>query len=71
VCCGPGNREPDSKQEQIQALANWISFIALGIVPLAIVAYRIRVEEKALVETPGQPYCGYMTRTKRLIPFLF
>jgi len=53
------------------ALANWISLIALGIVPLGLVAYRIRVEEKALVETLGRPYRDYMTRTKRLIPFLF
>jgi len=53
------------------ALTNWISLIALGIVPLGIVAYRIRVEERALVETLGQPYRNYMTRTKRLIPFLF
>jgi len=52
------------------ALANWISLIALGIVPLGIYAYRIHVEEKALVETLGQPYRDYMTRTKRLIPFL-
>ena len=53
------------------ALANWISLIALGLVPLGIYAYRIRVEEQALVETLGQPYRDYMTRTKRLIPFLF
>jgi protein-S-isoprenylcysteine O-methyltransferase Ste14 len=53
------------------ALTNWISLIALGIVPLGIVAYRICVEERALVETLGQPYRDYMARTKRLIPFLF
>ena len=52
-------------------LTNWISLIPLGIVPLGIVAYHIRVEERALVETLGQPYRDYMTRTKRLIPFLF
>jgi protein-S-isoprenylcysteine O-methyltransferase Ste14 len=53
------------------ALTNWISLIVLGIVPLGIVAYRIQVEERALVETLGQPYRDYMTRTKRLVPFLF
>jgi hypothetical protein len=53
------------------ALTNWISLIALGIVPLAMIAYRIQVEEKALMETIGQPYRDYMRRSKRLIPFLF
>jgi protein-S-isoprenylcysteine O-methyltransferase Ste14 len=52
-------------------LANWISIIALGIVPLVIVGYHIHVEERALVETLGAPYHEYMNRTKRLIPFLF
>ena len=41
------------------------------MVMLGIIAYRIRVEERALVETLGQSYRDYMTRTKRLVPFLF
>lgn len=53
------------------ALANWISLVVLGLVPLVFYAYRIHVEEKALLETLGQPYRDYMTRTRRLIPFLF
>jgi len=53
------------------ALTNWISLVALGIVPLGIIAYRIHVEERALVETLGNPYRDYMNHTKRLIPFLF
>ncbi len=32
---------------------------------------RIRVEEKALAEGIGEPYRAYMTRTKRLIPFVW
>lgn len=53
------------------ALANWISLVALGLAPLAIIGYRIWVEERALVETLGTPYRDYVRRTKRLIPFLF
>jgi protein-S-isoprenylcysteine O-methyltransferase Ste14 len=53
------------------SLTNWISLIVLGIGPPSLYAYRIYVEEKALVETLGQPYRDYMKRTKRLIPFLF
>jgi protein-S-isoprenylcysteine O-methyltransferase Ste14 len=33
-------------------------------------AYRIRVEESALVRDLGDPYRDYMKRTKRLVPFV-
>jgi protein-S-isoprenylcysteine O-methyltransferase Ste14 len=43
----------------------------LGIVPPLIgYAYRIRVEERALVENLGEPYRSYMKRTRRLVPYL-
>jgi len=31
----------------------------------------VRVEEKVLVQTLGQPYVDYMRRTKRFIPWVF
>jgi protein-S-isoprenylcysteine O-methyltransferase Ste14 len=52
-------------------LTNWLS---LGLVVLGTVfgyAYRVQVEEKALVEGLGQPYRDYMERTKRFIPFVY
>ena len=33
--------------------------------------YRIAVEERAPVATLGPAYAMYMTRTKRLVPFVF
>lgn len=43
----------------------------LGIIPPLIgYAYRIRVEERALVQALGDAYQSYMKRTKRLLPFL-
>jgi protein-S-isoprenylcysteine O-methyltransferase Ste14 len=33
--------------------------------------YRIRVEETALLKELGEEYSKYMSRTKRLIPFIF
>jgi protein-S-isoprenylcysteine O-methyltransferase Ste14 len=49
------------------ALTNLFSF--LGLVPAAIgLGYRIRVEERALLERLGEDYAAYMRRTKRLIP---
>jgi protein-S-isoprenylcysteine O-methyltransferase Ste14 len=53
------------------ALGNWAGLFALlGLMGIAY-AYRIFVEESALVEALGEPYKQYMRRTKRLVPFLF
>jgi protein-S-isoprenylcysteine O-methyltransferase Ste14 len=50
------------------ALGNWISVVVLQALVLAGYLYRITVEERALLETLGQPYREYMSRTKRFIP---
>lgn len=49
------------------ALANSLTFVSL-LVPLLAFAYRIGVEEAALVEALGDDYRRYMRRTKRLVP---
>ena len=51
------------------ASANWVS---LACFPIALpgLAYRIRVEEQALIGALGAPYRDYMRRTKRLLPFV-
>jgi protein-S-isoprenylcysteine O-methyltransferase Ste14 len=48
---------------------NWIS-LACFVIALPGFAYRIRVEERALVAGLGGPYSDYMRRTKRLVPYL-
>lgn len=53
------------------AMTNWASLIALLIFVLAGHMYRVHIEEKALIETIGQPYVEYMHRTKRFIPLIF
>jgi protein-S-isoprenylcysteine O-methyltransferase Ste14 len=45
--------------------------LLIGGAMLASYLIRIGVEEKALAEGIGEPYRAYMTRTKRLIPFLW
>jgi protein-S-isoprenylcysteine O-methyltransferase Ste14 len=51
------------------AMANWLSF--LGMIPAALgYLYRIRIEERALVEGLGEAYRAYQRRTKRLIPYI-
>ncbi len=47
------------------SLASLLAFVFLGHL------YRVAVEEKALVQTIGQPYLEYMRRTKRFIPWVF
>jgi protein-S-isoprenylcysteine O-methyltransferase Ste14 len=39
------------------------------VLPLTSYAYRIAVEERALMEELGSPYEEYMRRTKRLVPW--
>jgi protein-S-isoprenylcysteine O-methyltransferase len=52
------------------ALGNWAGLLALvGCVALGYV-YRIRIEERMLVESLGTPYREYMSRTARLVPFV-
>ena len=48
---------------------NWLSLFCYALV-VAVYAYRIWVEERALAEDLGAPYRAYMRRTKRLIPYL-
>ncbi len=48
---------------------NWLSLIALTILPLAGLMNRIRVEEAALVAAIGPAYRMYAATQKRLIPF--
>jgi protein-S-isoprenylcysteine O-methyltransferase Ste14 len=52
------------------ALTNWLSLGISIALPVFAYAYRIRVEEHALVSTLGPPYVEYMQRTRRLVPFL-
>jgi len=53
------------------AVTNWASLLALLTCVLLGHLYRVRVEEKALIQTIGQPYVEYMHRTRRFIPFVF
>src|SRR5689334_19778229 len=47
------------------------SYTALSVTPLALAyAYRMTIEERALMQAIGAPYEDYMKRTRRLIPFV-
>ena len=50
------------------AFRNWISLALIAIATIAALAYRVRVEEAALIEHFGDRYREYMKRTKRFVP---
>jgi protein-S-isoprenylcysteine O-methyltransferase Ste14 len=53
------------------ALGNWLNLVTFFIEICFVYNRRVKVEEKALIETIGEPYRVYMARTKRFIPFIF
>jgi protein-S-isoprenylcysteine O-methyltransferase Ste14 len=49
-------------------LGNWVGLMALVVLPLAGILYRINVEERALLHHFGPAYQAYASRTDRLLP---
>jgi protein-S-isoprenylcysteine O-methyltransferase len=52
-------------------LSNWLSIVLMIIPVLLGYIYRIRVEEKFMIEQMGEKYLDYQNRTKRLIPMIY
>lgn len=50
---------------------NWLSPICFVLPWLVAHTYRIRVEERALLDTLGERYRAYQERTWRLVPFVW
>jgi protein-S-isoprenylcysteine O-methyltransferase Ste14 len=48
---------------------NWLA-LACFVLAVPGFLYRIRVEERALIDALGESYRAYMGRTKRLVPFV-
>jgi protein-S-isoprenylcysteine O-methyltransferase len=53
------------------ALGSLLSWLVIMIPVLAVLLYRVRVEEKALSAALGEPYRIYQSRTWRLVPFVY
>lgn len=53
------------------ALGSWASAMLMTAGSVAVYAYRIAVEERALLATIGAPYQEFMSTRKRLIPFVY
>jgi protein-S-isoprenylcysteine O-methyltransferase Ste14 len=52
------------------AMGTWLGALLGGVFTAVGYAYRIRVEERALLNGLGDSYRDYMKRTKRFIPFV-
>jgi protein-S-isoprenylcysteine O-methyltransferase len=52
------------------SLGNWISAVLLTISTISLYSYRVSVEERALLETIGEPYVAYMKECKRFVPYV-
>ena len=52
-------------------LANWWSLALIMVPILWVFGRRMSIEESALSNALGAPYTSYMSRTKRLAPFIY
>lgn len=53
------------------AMRNWALTIAVAAVFFSVFTYRIQTEEAMLIDTFGNEYRSYMSRTWRMLPFLY
>lgn len=52
------------------ALCSWLSLALLTIMAITTFSYRVVVEERALLDTVGEPYRVYMQERKRFILYI-
>jgi protein-S-isoprenylcysteine O-methyltransferase len=52
-------------------LGNWLSIVLVTLPIFGAFLWRIRIEERALIDGLGDDYRAYMRRTKRLLPFIY
>ena len=52
-------------------IGNWLSFVCLIVAAIGGLVFRIRVEERALLQHLGDGYREYAASRKRLVPFIW
>ena len=53
------------------SISNWLSILVMMIPVTLGYLYRIKVEERFMLEQLGEGYLNYQERTKRLIPMIY
>jgi protein-S-isoprenylcysteine O-methyltransferase Ste14 len=51
--------------------ANWVGLAAMTLLPLAVIVWRIHIEENALLTTLDGRYRSYASHHKRLVPLIW
>ena len=52
-------------------IGNWLSLVCLTVATAGALVFRIRVEERALMQNLGDSYRDYAATHKRLVPFIW
>ena len=52
-------------------IGNWLSLVCLTVAVASGLVFRIRVEERALIQNLGDGYRDYAATHKRLVPFIW
>ena len=53
------------------SMSNWLSILVMMIPITLAYLYRIKVEERFMIDQLGEDYLKYQERTNRLIPLLY
>jgi protein-S-isoprenylcysteine O-methyltransferase Ste14 len=53
------------------SLGNWLALVVITVPISFAFAYRMNVEERALIGALGDRYASYARRRKRLVPFIY
>jgi len=53
------------------SLNNWISLVIISIPVAVAMLYRIKIEEKLLIDQFGTDYLDYMKKSYRLVPWIY
>ena len=53
------------------SLSNWLSILAMMLPVVIGYGYRIKVEERFMLEQLGEKYLAYQQHTKRMIPLIY
>lgn len=53
------------------SMSNWLSILFMMLPVMIGYVYRIKVEERFMLEQLGERYANYQKRTKRIIPLLY
>ncbi len=52
-------------------LGHWLGLVLIALAIVITFGYRVRLEERALLDALGETYAAYMRRTQRFVPYVW